>query len=86
MIRSLFYLTTSRPHTMFSVCLYAHFQPCLKASYLSVVKRIFRYLSGSKNVGLWYLKNDCFNLIGYSDADHVGSQLDRKNTSVLANS
>ena len=37
-------------------------------------------LNGSKNVGLWYPKNDCFDLVGYSDADHTGSQSDRKNT------
>ena len=48
---------------------------------MSAVKRIFRYLNGSKNVGLWYLINDCFDLVGYSDADHAGSQLERKSTS-----
>ena len=82
MIRSLFYLTTSRLGTILGVCLCARFQCCPKYSHLSDVKRIFRYLSGSKNVGLWNPKNDCFDLVGYSDADHAGSQLDRKNTSV----
>ena len=37
-------------------------------------------LNGSKNVGLWYPKNDCFDLVGYNDANHAGSQLDRKST------
>ena len=86
MIGSLLYVTASRPNIMFSVCLSACFQSCPKDSHLSDVKRIFRYLNGSKNVGLWYPKNDCFDLVGYSDVDHARSQLDRKALQVLANS
>ena len=81
MIGSLLYLTASRPDIMFSVCLCARFQSCQKDSHFSAVKRIFRYLNGSKNVGLWYPKNDCFDSVDYSDDDHAGSQLDRKSTS-----
>ena len=44
-------------------------------------KKNFKYLNGSKNVGLWYPRNDCFDLVGYNDADHTESQLDRKSTS-----
>ena len=62
------------------------FVPKQKDSHLCAIKCIFRYLRGSKIVGLWYPKNDCFDLVGYSDADHAGSQLDRKSTLVLANS
>ena len=73
MIGSLLYLTTSRPDIIFSICFCARFKSCLKDSHLSVVKRIFRYLMCFKNVGLWYPKNNCFDLIDYSDADHAGS-------------
>jgi len=38
MIGSLLYLIANRPDIMFSVCLYAYFQACLKESYVSVVK------------------------------------------------
>ncbi|GJU60559.1 putative ribonuclease H-like domain-containing protein [Tanacetum coccineum] len=44
MIRSLMYLTTSRPDIMFVVCAYARFQVTPKVSHLHAVKRIFRYL------------------------------------------
>ncbi|GKF63663.1 retrovirus-related pol polyprotein from transposon TNT 1-94, partial [Tanacetum coccineum] len=40
MIRSLMYLTTSRPDIMFAVCACARFQVTPKASHLLVVKRI----------------------------------------------
>ncbi|GJU62920.1 retrovirus-related pol polyprotein from transposon TNT 1-94 [Tanacetum coccineum] len=45
------------------------------------VKRIFRYLKGTINLGLWYLKDSGFDLTAYSDADHAGCHLDRKSTS-----
>nr|GEU97346.1 reverse transcriptase domain-containing protein [Tanacetum cinerariifolium] len=52
-----------------------------KEHYVSAVKRIFRYLKGSINLGLWYPKDSGFDLTGYSDADHAGCHLDRKSTS-----
>ena len=81
MIGSILYLTTSRPDIMFSVCLCARFQACPKESHLSVVKRIFRYLIGIQNLGLWYLRGTSFDLIGFSDTDYAGSKIDRKSTS-----
>nr|GEV99109.1 retrovirus-related Pol polyprotein from transposon TNT 1-94 [Tanacetum cinerariifolium] len=42
MIRSLMYLTASRPDIQFSTCLCARYQANPKESYLIVVKRIFR--------------------------------------------
>ena len=63
MIGSFLYLTASRLDIMLSGCLCARFQSCPKDSHLSVVKKIFRYLNGSKNVGLWYPRNDCFDSI-----------------------
>lgn len=53
MIRFLLYLTASRPDIMFRVCLCARFQSNPKKSHLKVVKRIFRYLSGTRTLGLW---------------------------------
>ena len=38
MIGSLLYLTANRPDIMYSVCLCARFQSCLKESHLSVIK------------------------------------------------
>ena len=54
MIGSLLYLTASRPDIQFSVCLCARFQANPKKSHLITVKRIFRYLSETVNVGQWY--------------------------------
>ena len=54
MIGSLIYLSASRPDIMFSVCLCVRFQSCPNESHMLAVKRIFRYLIGTINLGLWY--------------------------------
>ncbi|KAI3663988.1 hypothetical protein L6452_45222 [Arctium lappa] len=81
MIGSLMHLTMSRPDIMFSTCLCARYQASPKESHMSAVKRIFRYLKGTTDLGLWYPKDTSFELTTYSNVDHAGCMLDRKNTS-----
>ncbi|GKA82005.1 ribonuclease H-like domain-containing protein, partial [Tanacetum coccineum] len=81
MIGSLMYLTSSRPDIMFATCMCARYQANPNEHHVSVVKRIFRYLKGTINLGLWYLKDSVFDLTAYSDADHARCHLDRKSTS-----
>src|ERR1041384_1299047 len=81
MIGSLLYLTASRPDIMHSVCLCARFQACPKESPLHAVKRILKYLCGTIRLCLWYPRSTSIELVGYSDADYIGSLLDRKSTS-----
>ncbi|XP_071728850.1 secreted RxLR effector protein 161-like [Rutidosis leptorrhynchoides] len=81
MIGSLLYLTASRPDIMFATCLCARYQANPKDSHYKAVKRIFRYLKGTLNLGLWYPKGSGFDLIGYTNADYAGCKLDRKSTS-----
>ncbi|GKC26436.1 retrovirus-related pol polyprotein from transposon TNT 1-94 [Tanacetum coccineum] len=57
------------------------YQANLKESHLVAVKRIFKYLKGTLNLGLWYLKGSGFDLKAYSDSDYAGCNLDRKSTS-----
>ncbi|GJW26681.1 putative ribonuclease H-like domain-containing protein [Tanacetum coccineum] len=80
MIRSLMYLTSSRPDIMFVVCACARFQVIPKVSHLHVVKRIFKYLKGQPKLGLWYPKDSPFDLEAYIDNDYAGASLDRKST------
>ncbi|GJV67099.1 retrovirus-related pol polyprotein from transposon TNT 1-94 [Tanacetum coccineum] len=71
MIGSLMYLTSSRPDIVQAVCYYARYQARQTEKYLKVVKRIFRYLKGITNMGLWYLKDSGFELTVFLDADHA---------------
>eukprot|EP00253_Pinus_taeda_P023654 PITA_23654 len=45
------------------------------------VKRIFKYLQGTQNYGLWYPRDTDLTLHAYTDADWAGSVDDRKSTS-----
>nr|GEZ36304.1 retrovirus-related Pol polyprotein from transposon TNT 1-94 [Tanacetum cinerariifolium] len=49
--------------------------------YLKEVKRIFHYLRGTVNTGLWYTKDSGFELIGFSDVDYAGCKDTFKSTS-----
>ncbi|GJS88572.1 putative ribonuclease H-like domain-containing protein [Tanacetum coccineum] len=80
MIGSLMYLTASRPDIMFAVCACSRFQVTPKTSHLNAVKRIFKYLKGKPNLGLWYPRESPFDLEAFSDSDYGGSNLDRKST------
>jgi hypothetical protein len=40
-----------------------------------------RYLVLTPNLGLWYPKGSCFELIEYSDAEYARCKVDRKCTS-----
>jgi len=85
MIGSLLYLTASRPDIVFAVGLCAHFQTAPKESHLTAVKRIFRYLVGTTDLGLWYSilwcwswPRSCFDLTAYCDADYAGDKIEKK--------
>ncbi|GKB20311.1 putative ribonuclease H-like domain-containing protein [Tanacetum coccineum] len=51
-----------------------------KTSHLNAVKRIFKYLKGKPNLGLWYPRESSFDLEAFSDSDYAGANLDRKST------
>ena len=66
---------------MYSVCLCARFQSDPRESHLTAVKRIFKYLKGTTNLGLFYRKSSDYSLVGYCDADFAGDRVERKSTS-----
>nr|GEW69193.1 hypothetical protein [Tanacetum cinerariifolium] len=71
MIGALMYLTSSRPDIVHATCLCAWYQAKPTEKYLKEVKRIFRYLLGTVNTGLWYMKDSGFELTGFSDVDYA---------------
>ncbi|GJX94731.1 hypothetical protein Tco_0349317 [Tanacetum coccineum] len=81
MIGSLMYLTASRHDLVFVMCMCARYQSKPTKKHLEAVKRVFRYLQGSINMGLWYPKDTVMALTAYTDADHAGCQDTRRSTS-----
>jgi hypothetical protein len=80
MIDSLLYLTVTRPDIQFSVCLCARFQASPRTSHWQAVKRIFRYLRYTPELGLWYSASSSLSLLGFQmpilrGVESIGSRL-----------
>ncbi|GKB07214.1 hypothetical protein Tco_0835498 [Tanacetum coccineum] len=74
-------LIASRPDLTFDVCMCVRYQAKSTKKYLHAVKRIFKYLRGTVNRGLWYPKDSSIALTAYADVDHAGCQDTRRSTS-----
>nr|GEX38151.1 hypothetical protein [Tanacetum cinerariifolium] len=81
MIGALMYLTSARLNIIYATCVCARYQAHPTEQHLKEVKRIFRYLRGTVNMGLWYTKDYGFELIGFLDADYAGCKDTFKSTS-----
>nr|GEW78333.1 retrovirus-related Pol polyprotein from transposon TNT 1-94 [Tanacetum cinerariifolium] len=57
--------THPRPDIVHATCLCARYQAKQTKKHLKEVKRIFHYLLGTINMGLWYTKDSGFELIGF---------------------
>ena len=74
----LLYLSTgTRPDIAFAVGNVARFSANPTTRHWIGVKRIFRYLKGTPDLGLHYSRSDNEDLIGYSDSDWAGDVDDR---------
>nr|GEZ30293.1 retrotransposon protein, putative, Ty1-copia subclass [Tanacetum cinerariifolium] len=65
----------------FYICMCARYQARPTKKYLHAVKRIFQYLRGTVNRGLWYPKDSSIALTAFADADHAGCQDTHRSTS-----
>nr|GFA48822.1 retrotransposon protein, putative, unclassified [Tanacetum cinerariifolium] len=81
MVGSLMYLTASRPDLVFVVCMCARYQAKPTKKHLEALKKVFWYLKGTINWGIWYPKDTVMALTAYADADHAGCQDTRRSTS-----
>ncbi|GJR92968.1 hypothetical protein Tco_0265142 [Tanacetum coccineum] len=84
MVGSLMFLIASRPDLVIAVCMCARYQAKPTKKHLEAIKRIFRYLKGTINMGLWYPKDNAMSLTAYADADHVGCQDSRRKAEYIA--
>ncbi|GKD59502.1 uncharacterized mitochondrial protein-like protein [Tanacetum coccineum] len=82
MIGTLLYLTASIPDLQFAICMCARYQARPTKKHLHAVIRIFRYLRGTVNRGLWYPKDSSISLIAFTNTDHASCQDTRHSTSV----
>ncbi|XP_028107684.1 uncharacterized protein LOC114306618 [Camellia sinensis] len=81
LVGSLNYLTNTRPYIVYSINLISRFMHEPSKLNYAAAKRILRYLQGTKNLCIRYVKENDSKLIGFSDSDWAGSLDDRKSTS-----
>ncbi|GKE75692.1 retrovirus-related pol polyprotein from transposon TNT 1-94, partial [Tanacetum coccineum] len=81
MIGTLLYLTASRPDLQFAICVCGRYHTRPTEKHLHAVKRIFRYLKGTVNRGLWYPKDSLIALTTFTYVDHAGCQDTCRSTS-----
>ncbi|PRQ41856.1 putative RNA-directed DNA polymerase [Rosa chinensis] len=84
-VGSLMYLTTTRPDIMYAVSLISRYMESPTELHLFAAKRIFRYLKGTIDFGMWYKRETeagmSVGLYGFTDSDYAGDVDDRKSTS-----
>jgi len=80
-VGSLKYLKATRPDIMHDISVISRYMECPSEIHLLAAKRIFRYLQGTKECGLFYKKGEKSDLFGFTDSDYAGDSDDRKSTS-----
>ena len=81
MIGKLQYVVHKRPDIALVVNIVARLSAKPKENHMMAVKRILRYLRGTKDYGLWYKIERNLDLKLFTDADWAGNIDDRKSTS-----
>ena len=78
MIGKLQYVVQTRPDIALAVGMVARFSANPKENHMMAIKRIMRYLKGTKDYGLWYKMGGNLNLKVFINDDWTGSIDDRK--------
>ncbi|KAI5336309.1 hypothetical protein L3X38_015576 [Prunus dulcis] len=75
-VGSLLYLTATRPDIMFASLLLARFMHNPIRKHMGTAKRVLRYIQGTLDFGIEFIKGKTTTLIGYCDSDWAGSEDD----------
>ena len=81
LIGSLQYVTMTRPDISFAVNRACQFMQQPTSTHLLAVKRILRYLAGTKSHGITFTASKSLSLSAFSDADWASNPDDRRSTS-----
>ncbi|KAL8128650.1 hypothetical protein V2J09_017805 [Rumex salicifolius] len=75
------YLTHTRHDIAYSVSVVSRYMHSPSRQHLGAAKRIFRYVAGTVEYGIWYEPSESFKLIGQTDSDWAGCLDDKRSTS-----
>ncbi|CAL8169320.1 unnamed protein product [Prunus armeniaca] len=80
-VGSLIYLSNTRPDIVHAVSVVSRFMNDPSNHHFAAVKRILRYVQGTKGYGLKYTQEKESILVGFTDSDWAGAIDDRRSTS-----
>ncbi|KAI5355055.1 hypothetical protein L3X38_007950 [Prunus dulcis] len=80
LVGSLLYLTATRPDVMYAASLLARYMHGPSNKHYRAAKRVLRYVKGTLDYGLHYMKGKKAVLVGFCDSDWGGSVDDSKST------
>jgi hypothetical protein len=81
LIDSLMYLVNSKPEICFAIHILSQFMVDPRRVHWVATKHVLKYLCGTVDYGLDYLRGDGIRLVGYTNSDWAGSVSDMKSTS-----
>ena len=77
----IYHMVATRPDIAWVITKLSQFFNNPTSEHISAAKRVLRYLKGTRDQKLTYMKQTRLNLVGYSDSDWPTSLDDRKSTS-----
>ncbi|XP_016750476.1 secreted RxLR effector protein 161-like [Gossypium hirsutum] len=81
LIGCLMYLTATRLDILNVVSILSRFMHCASELHLKAAKRVIRYVKGTSEFGVKFIRSKEFKLVGFSDSDWGGSIDDMRSTS-----
>lgn len=75
------YLVNTRPNIRYAINTLSQFMVEPRRAHWAVAKHVLRYLQGTFDLGLKYTRGNDIRLSGFTNANWVGSPVDRKSTS-----
>ena len=73
MIGCLMYLTVTRPDILNVVSILSQFIHCASEMHLKIAKRVIRYVKGTCDFGIKFMRSKEFELVGFLNSDWGGS-------------
>eukprot|EP00253_Pinus_taeda_P003503 PITA_03503 len=80
-VGSLLYLTHSRPHLSYAIGEVSRYMQEPHELHRNAAKRILQYVQGTITFGIHYAAGTALNILGFTDFDWAGDNIDRKSTS-----
>lgn len=81
LVGCLSYLIATQLDIMFAVHLLSKFMHYCDTSHFKAAKKVLRYVRGTTNFGVWYVKANTLKLVRYTGSDWAGLVDDMQNTS-----